>query len=131
MATAKLINKVYQAVGALKLKVNNEQPLKMLQAFEEQEGGNYGLIPVYGVSLTHYIGYEVEAVASAVEELPVSYFNLCFKECIPMGGFSAYPFSVAIAMHVITLVLESELNTVSEFVEFMQNIFTPLAYNEV
>lgn len=131
MPATKLINKVYHAIAALKIAANNEQPLKMLQEFEEQEGGNCGLIPVYGISLCHYIGYEVEEVTQAVEELPVSYFNLCLRECIPMGGFSAYSLSMAIALHVITLVLESELNTVEEYTEFMQNIFTPLAYNEV
>ncbi len=126
-----LTNTVYNAICALKLKVNSEQPLKFLNEFEEQEGGVSSLIPVYGLSLAHYIGCEVEAVAKAVEALPVAYFNLCFKGRIPMGSFSAYSLSMAIALHVITLVLESELNTVEEYTQFMQNIFTPLSYNEV
>lgn len=131
MPATKLINKVYHAIAALKIAANNEQPLKMLQEFEEQEGGCNGLIPVYGISLCHYIGYEVEEVTQAVEELPVSYFNLCLRECIPMGGFSAYSLSMALAMHVITLVLEQGFTCVEEYTQFMQNIFTPLAYNEV
>ena len=131
MVINNLINTVYQAIAALKIRANSEQPLKMLQEFEEQEGGNGNLIPVYGLSLCHYIASEVEAVTKAVEELPVSYFNLCMRERIPMGGFSAYSLSMALALHIITLVLESELNTVEEYTQFMQNIFTPLAYNEV
>lgn len=131
MAATKLINKVYHALAALKIKANSEQPLAMLQEFEEQEGGCNSLIPVYGLSLCHYIGYEVEEVTQAVEELPVSYFNLCLRECIPMGGFSAYSLSMALAMHIITMALECEAQTVEEYTQFMQNIFTPLAYNEV
>lgn len=131
MAINNLINTVYKAIATLKIRANSEQPLTMLQEFEEQEGGNGNLIPVYGLSLCHYIASEVEAVTKAVEELPVNYFNLCMRESIPMGGFSAYSLSMALALHIITLVLESELNTVEEYTQFMQNIFTPLAYNEV
>lgn len=131
MVINNLITSVYHAVCALKLKANSEQPVKMLQEFEEQEGGKGNLIPVYGLSLCHYIGSEVEVVTKAVEELPVSYFNLCMCERIPMGGFSAYSLSMALALHIITMVLESELNTVEEYTQFMQNIFTPLAHNEV
>ena len=126
-----LKNTVYHAVCALKFKANSEQPLKMLQEFEEREGGNGNLIPVYGLSLCHYIASEVEEVCKAVEELPVAHFNLCFKECIPMGGFSAYSLSMAIALHIVTYVLEANLQTVEEYTQFMQNQFMPLSYNEV
>lgn len=119
MPATKLINKVYHAIAALKIATNNEQSLKMLQEFEGQEG------------LCHYIGYEAEEVAKAIEELPVSYFNLCLREPIPMGGFGGYSLSMALAMHIITMALEQEFTCVEEYIRFMQNIFTPLAYNEV
>lgn len=131
MAIINLVSTVYHAVCVLKLKANSEQPLKMLQEFEEQEGGFGSLIPVYGASLCYYIGHEVEEVCKAVEELPVAHFNLCFKECIPMGGFSAYSLSMAIALHIVTYVLEANLQTVEEYTQFMQNQFMPLSYNEV
>lgn len=135
MPTTKLINAVYKAVGALKIKANGINAIEFLEVYEQEEqtcnGKNAPYTPAYTASLLNYIGYEVEGVCEAVEELPLAYFNLCFRECVPMAGFSACALSMLVALHIIEYVLLQEFTSVEEYTQFMQNMFTPLAYNEV